>query len=47
MAKQYAGAVPAYRSLPALLRYGLHGLLLRLRLFGTFLQRVRAAHLDY
>jgi radical SAM superfamily enzyme YgiQ (UPF0313 family) len=47
MAKLYAGAVPAYRSLPALLRYGLHGLLLRLRLFGTFLQRVRAAHLDY
>lgn len=47
MAKLYSGAVPMYRSLPTLLRYGLHGLLLRLRLFGTFLQRVRTAHLDY
>jgi len=47
MAKLYAGAVPLYRSLPALFKFGLHGLLLRLRLFGTFLKRVRAAHLDY
>ncbi|TLM63038.1 MAG: radical SAM protein [Deltaproteobacteria bacterium] len=47
LARLYAGAVPMYRSLPTLLRYGLHGLLLRLRLFGVFLQRVRAAHLDY
>lgn len=47
LARLYAGAVPLHRSLPALLRYGLHGLALRLRLFGTFLQRVRAAHLDY
>jgi len=47
MAKLYAGAVPLYRSLPTLFKFGLHGLLLRLRLFGTFLKRVRAAHLDY
>jgi len=47
MASLYAGAVPVYRSLPTLLRYGLHGLMLRIRLLGTFLQRVRAAHLDY
>lgn len=47
MARLYAGAIPMYRSLPTLLRYGLHGLLLRFRLFGTFLERVRAAHLDY
>jgi len=47
MAKLYSGAVPMHRSLPTLLRYGLHGLLLRLRLFGVFLQRVRTAHLDY
>jgi radical SAM superfamily enzyme YgiQ (UPF0313 family) len=47
MAKLYAGAVPLYRSLPPLLRFGLHGLLLRMRLFGTFLKRVRIAHLDY
>jgi radical SAM superfamily enzyme YgiQ (UPF0313 family) len=47
MAQLYAGAVPAGRSLPTLLRFGLHGMLLRLRLFGKFLAGVRAAHLDY
>lgn len=47
MAQLYAGAVPPGRSLPTLLRFGLHGMLLRLRLFGKFLARVRAAHLDY
>lgn len=47
LARLYAGAVPLYRSLPTLLKFGLHGLLLRMRLFGTFLKRVRAAHLDY
>jgi len=47
MSHLYAGAVPVYRSLPTLLRYGLHGLLLRIRLFGEFLARVRGAHLDY
>lgn len=47
LARLYARAVPLYRSLPTLLKIGLHGLLLRMRLFGTFLKRVRAAHLDY
>ena len=47
LARLYAGAVPLYRSLPTLLKFGVHGLLLRMRLFGTFLKRVRAAHLDY
>jgi radical SAM superfamily enzyme YgiQ (UPF0313 family) len=47
LAKLYAGAVPLYRSLPTLLPYGLHGLLRRIRLLGTFLQRVRTAHLDH
>jgi len=47
LAKLYAGAVPICRSLPTLLRYGLHGLFMRIRLLGTFLKRVRAAHLDY
>jgi radical SAM superfamily enzyme YgiQ (UPF0313 family) len=47
MANLYAGAVPLHRSLPPLLRFGLHGLLLRIRLFGTFLKKVRVAHLDY
>jgi len=47
MALLYTKAVPLHRSLPLLLRYGLHGLLLRLRLFGRFLERMKRAHLDY
>jgi len=47
MGDLYSGAVPIHRSLPTLLRYGLHGFLLRIRLFGEFLARVRSAHLDY
>ena len=47
MADLYAGAVPLHRSLPPLLKFGLHGLLLRIRLFGDFLKRLRTAHLDY
>jgi len=43
----YSGAVPIHRGLPTLLRYGLHGLLLRIRFLGQFLARVRSAHLDY
>ncbi|MBJ6725554.1 B12-binding domain-containing radical SAM protein [Geomesophilobacter sediminis] len=47
MAQLYAGAVPIYRSLPVLIKFGLHGMLLRIRLFGTFLKRVRQFHLEY
>ncbi|NVO00100.1 MAG: cobalamin B12-binding domain-containing protein [Geobacteraceae bacterium] len=47
MAKLYTGAVPLYRSLPPLFRFGLHGLLLKVRLFGELLKRIRSAHLDY
>ncbi|MCM0080511.1 B12-binding domain-containing radical SAM protein [Geomonas sp. Red32] len=47
MAKLYTEAVPLYRSLPALMKFGLHGMLLRIRLFGTFLKRVRQFHLEY
>ncbi len=47
MARLYAGAIPLFRSLPVLLRYGLHGILVWLRVYQTFLGRVRAAHLDY
>jgi radical SAM superfamily enzyme YgiQ (UPF0313 family) len=43
----YITAVPLYRSLPALLRFGLHGMVLRIRLFGKFLDKMRLAHLDY
>ena len=47
LARLYTTAVPLYRSLPVLLRFGLHGMLLRIRLFGTFLTKVRRAHLDF
>lgn len=43
----YSRAVPFHRTLPVLLRYGLHGLLLRLRLFSKFLKKMQRAHLDY
>lgn len=47
MTKLYTSAVPLYRSLPALMRFGLHGMLLRIRLFGAFLEKMKRAHLDY
>ena len=47
MAKLYSGAVPLYRSFPTLLKFGWHGLLLRMRLYGAFLKRMRENHLDY
>lgn len=40
-------AVPFYRVLPTLARFGPHGMLQRMRLFGAFLKRLRTAHLDY
>jgi radical SAM superfamily enzyme YgiQ (UPF0313 family) len=47
LANLYTNAVPFYRVLPALYRFGMHGLLLRIRLFGRILAKVRAGHLDY
>lgn len=47
MNRLYTGAVPLYRSLPALLRFGLHGMVLRIRLFGRFLEKMQRAHLDF
>ena len=47
MARLYEKAVPLYRVLPALAKFGVHGLLLRLKLFQRFLKRLRRAHLDY
>jgi radical SAM superfamily enzyme YgiQ (UPF0313 family) len=40
-------AVPFYRIVPTLARFGPQGMLQRVRLFGKFLQRARAAPLDY
>ena len=46
-ARLWTDAVPLYRVLPALARFGLHGMWQRIRLFGTFLDRVKAAYRDY
>jgi radical SAM superfamily enzyme YgiQ (UPF0313 family) len=47
LAGLYTTAVPLYRSLPALMRFGLHGMMLRVRLFGKFLDKMKRAHLDF
>jgi hopanoid C-3 methylase len=47
MAALYKEAVPLYRSLPALMKFGAHGMLLRIRLFGTFLKRLQQFHREY
>jgi radical SAM superfamily enzyme YgiQ (UPF0313 family) len=47
MAVLYKTAVPLHRALPPLLRFGLHGMSLRIRLFGQFLKRVENFHRDY
>lgn len=47
LAKLYAEAVPLHRALPALSKFGLHGMLLRFRLFGKVLKKLRHAHLDF
>lgn len=40
-------AVPFYRILPTLARFGAQGMLQRLRLFGVVMKKMRTAHLDY
>ena len=47
MARLYTGAVPMHRSLPALMKFGVHGMLLRMKLFGAFLKRVQQFHQEY
>ena len=47
MADLWAKAVPFYRIIPTLARFGLQGMLQRIRLFGTVLKKIRLAHLDY
>jgi hopanoid C-3 methylase len=46
-AQLWTRAVPLYRLVPTLARFGFHGMLQRIRLFGTFLKRTKSAHLDY
>jgi radical SAM superfamily enzyme YgiQ (UPF0313 family) len=47
MANLWAKAVPFYRIIPTLTRFGLQGMLQRIRLFTTVLKKIRLAHLDY
>jgi len=47
LARLYQQAIPLHRALPTVFRFGWRNLALRLRLLGTFLTRVRQAHLDY
>jgi len=47
MANLWAKAVPFYRIIPTLARFGLQGMLQRIGLFGTVLKKIRLAHLDY
>jgi radical SAM superfamily enzyme YgiQ (UPF0313 family) len=47
MANLWAKAVPFYRIIPTLTRFGLQGMLQRIRLFSTMLKKIRLAHLDY
>ena len=46
-AKLWTKAVPFYRVVPTLARFGIHGMLQRIRLFGIFLKKARTAHMDY
>jgi radical SAM superfamily enzyme YgiQ (UPF0313 family) len=46
-ARLWTKAVPFHKVLPTLARFGMHGMLQRLRLFGTGIKRLRNAHLDY
>jgi len=47
MANLWVKAVPFYRVLPTLFRFGPRGMLTRIRLFGRFLEKARNLHLDY
>ncbi len=47
MANLWVKAVPFYRVLPTLLRFGPRGMLTRIKLFGRFLEKARKMRLDY
>jgi hopanoid C-3 methylase len=47
LARLYEKAVPFDRVLPTLFRFGWRNLVMRLRVFGVFLAKVRNSHLDY
>ncbi len=47
LANLWVKAVPFHRVLPTLARFGLRGMLMRVRLFSRILKKARMAHLDY
>jgi radical SAM superfamily enzyme YgiQ (UPF0313 family) len=47
LANLWTRAVPMYRVLPTLFRFGLHGMLGRIRLFSRVLAKCKLLHLDY
>lgn len=47
LANLWTKAVPLYRVLPSLFRFGLHGMLVRIRLFSRVLAKCKLLHLDY
>lgn len=46
-ARLWTDAVPLYKILPTLFRFGLHGMMQRLRLAGIILKRLQNGYLDY
>ncbi|HVN71002.1 MAG TPA: radical SAM protein [Desulfomonilia bacterium] len=40
-------ALPLYKVVPRVFRFGLHGMLLHIRLFNRFLRKIKLMHLDY
>jgi hypothetical protein len=47
LAELYTKAVPLHRSLPSLLKFGRHGMLLRIKVFSRLLEKFNRMHLDY
>ncbi len=47
MTTLWTKAVPFYRVIPTLARFGPRGMLTRIRLFGKFVEKARRLHLDY
>lgn len=47
LATLWTKAVPLYRVLPTLFHFGLHGMLIRIKIFLRVLDKCKALHLDY
>jgi radical SAM superfamily enzyme YgiQ (UPF0313 family) len=47
LADLYTKAIPLHRALPVIFKFGLRGLMLRIRLLGRLLEKIRGGYLDY